>query len=76
MKRITVHAAVAVPSIAAGTVLGWQSRAANYLVQFPEKYKGGVHYTTVNRGGVREEIFTTPEAIEAARAASRCQAAL
>ncbi len=36
-------------------------------VQFPENYKQGVHYATVERGNVREELYTSPEAIEAAR---------
>lgn len=35
------------------------------LVEFPENYDKGVNYTTVNRGNVREELYTSREAIEA-----------
>ncbi|EKJ94941.1 hypothetical protein C241_16808 [Bradyrhizobium lupini HPC(L)] len=46
----------------------WQAWAANDRVQFPEGYENGVHYATVNRGGVSKEIFTSPQAIAAAKA--------
>ena len=49
-------------------VVVWQAWAANDRVQFPENYKDGVHYATVNRGGIREEIFANLEAITAAKA--------
>lgn len=35
------------------------------LVKFPENYDKGVNYTTVHRGNVREELYTSREAIEA-----------
>lgn len=35
------------------------------LVEFPENYDKGVNYTTVNRGNVREELYTSKDAIEA-----------
>lgn len=35
------------------------------LVKFPENYDKGVNYTTVNRGNVREDLYTSQEAIEA-----------
>ena len=35
------------------------------LVKFPENYKEGVLYTTVNRGNMRGEIYTSREVIEA-----------
>jgi hypothetical protein len=35
------------------------------LVEFPENYDKGVNYTTVHRGNVREELYTSQEAIEA-----------
>lgn len=35
------------------------------LVKFPENYDKGVNYVTVNRGDVREEAYTSREAIEA-----------
>lgn len=41
------------------------SETSRELVEFPENYDSGVHYTTVTRGNVREELFTSPEVIEA-----------
>ncbi|MFD1171778.1 hypothetical protein [Oceanobacillus picturae] len=35
------------------------------LVEFPEDYKEGVLYTTVNRGNMSGEIYTSREVIEA-----------
>ncbi|MFY0758047.1 cytochrome P460 family protein [Metabacillus dongyingensis] len=35
------------------------------LVKFPDNYDKGVNYATVNRGNVREEAYTSQEAIEA-----------
>lgn len=45
----------------------WRAFAANDRVTFPAGYAEGVHYATVNRGNIREEIFAPREAIEAAR---------
>lgn len=51
-----------------GSISVWQAWVANDRVQFPGGYENGVHYATVNRGGIREEIFTSPQAIAAAKA--------
>lgn len=42
-----------------------QSGYERELVKFPENYDKGVNYTTVNRGNVREELYTSRDAIEA-----------
>ncbi|MGA5692801.1 cytochrome P460 family protein [Cytobacillus pseudoceanisediminis] len=42
-----------------------QSGYDRELVKFPENYDKGVNYTTVNRGNVREELYTSREVIEA-----------
>ncbi|WP_322982074.1 cytochrome P460 family protein [Pseudomonas sp. C11] len=39
----------------------------NDRVEFPQHYKDGVHYTTVERGNIREELYVNREAIEAAK---------
>lgn len=64
--KLSFTSALAVTAF--GTAAVWQAWAANDRVRFPENYKDGVHYATVNRGGIREEIFTNPEAIKAAKA--------
>lgn len=66
VRKLSLSALLA--GMAAGTFTAWQAWAANDRVQFAEKYKDGVHYATVNRGGIREEIYTSPEAIAAAKA--------
>lgn len=49
------------------TTLAGQAIAGGELVKFPENYAEGVHYATVNRGNIREELFTNREAIEAVK---------
>src|SRR5215213_9672126 len=66
MKVQAVHILSAVLAIGAAAP-GLQSRAGSELVKFPENYESGVHYATVNRGNIREELFTSREAIEAAK---------
>lgn len=43
------------------------AQSPNEAVTFPETYREDVHYATVTRGDIREEIFTTPAALAAAR---------
>jgi hypothetical protein len=45
----------------------WQAWAAGDLVVFPETYRQAVHYGTVKRGNITEELFTNPAAIAAAK---------
>ncbi len=47
--------------------LGWQARAGGELVKFPENYAEGVPYATVDRGNLKEEIFTSRAAIDAVK---------
>jgi hypothetical protein len=58
---LSCAAAVAAAAVAA------PADAGRELVKFPDRYADGVHYATVNRGGIREEIFATSAAIEAAK---------
>jgi hypothetical protein len=41
--------------------------AGGELVKFPEDFAEGVHYATVNRGNIREELFTSRAAIDAVK---------
>jgi hypothetical protein len=66
MKANPVHIVSSV-LIAASVAIAWHARAGNEVVRFPENYERGVHYATVNRGDIREEIFTSREAIDAAK---------
>lgn len=45
-----------------------QAHADSELVRFPAEYAKEVHYATVNRGNIREELFTSRETIEAVKA--------
>ena len=65
MQRTLVRASATVLIIAVASAFGWQSWAGGELVKFPENFSEGVHYATVNRGNIREDIFTTRPAIDA-----------
>jgi hypothetical protein len=45
-----------------------QARAGRELVTFPETFAEGVRYATVTRGNIKEDIFTSQAAIDAAKA--------
>lgn len=62
--RAIIPVALAAMTAAVATVVWAQG---NDRVNFPENYKSGVHYTTVERGNIREEIYANREAIEAAK---------
>jgi hypothetical protein len=47
--------------------VAWRALAGGELVKFPENFAQGVHYATVPRGNIRQELFTSREAIEAAK---------
>lgn len=51
-----------------GAVVTWGASALTGMIRFPETYASGVHYATVNRGNIREELFTSQPAIDAVRA--------
>jgi hypothetical protein len=53
--------------LAGAVAVAWHARTGNEVVHFPENFESGVHYATVNRGNIREEIFTSRAAIEAAK---------
>jgi hypothetical protein len=49
------------------TVAGTVASQARELVVFPEQFAAGVHYATVKRGNITEELYTSREAIDAAK---------
>lgn len=57
----------AVLTLAAASAIARQAEAGRELVKFPDRYADGVHYTTVTRGNIREEIFITRSAIDAVK---------
>lgn len=48
-------------------VLSANALAGGELVNFPDGYTNDVHYATVNRGEIREELFASPAAIQAVK---------
>jgi hypothetical protein len=64
---------VAIPALAMALVAGlaatfaWQAKAGRALVIFPGNFAEGVHYATVTRGNITEEIFTSRAAIDAVK---------
>jgi hypothetical protein len=53
--------------VALAIMLSIAWRALSDLVKFPENYAEGVHYATVKRGNITEELFTTRAAIDAVK---------
>jgi hypothetical protein len=60
---------VAIRALAVAVPLGVSvaAEAGRDLVRFPEAYAEGVHYATVERGNIKEEIFTSRAAIDAVK---------
>lgn len=65
MKMRAIIPAALVATAAVAATFAWAQ--GNDRVAFPENYKSGVHYATVERGNIREEIYANREAIEAAK---------
>jgi hypothetical protein len=65
MKTIRSVAGAAIVAIL--PTLAWHATAGGDLVKFPQVYAEGVHYATVNRGNIREELFTNRAAIDAVK---------
>ena len=54
-------------------VFARRALASGDLMAFPEKYAQGVHYATVKRGNITEELYTSREPSRRPRTASRCR---
>lgn len=67
MKIISIRAVATALALAVLAGVGWQAKAGGELVTFPESYADGVRYATVERGNIREEIFTSRAAIDAVK---------
>src|SRR3954452_23116936 len=67
MRARSIHIPAVLLALGAIATVAWQARAGSDLVKFPENYATGVHYTTVNRGNIREEIFANRETIGAVK---------
>ncbi len=68
MKVRAFECAAATAVLALASTVAWQAIAGADLVVFPERYKEGVHYATVKRGNITEELFTSRAAIDALKA--------
>lgn len=68
MKTALAWNVAILSALAFALAFDWRALASSELVQFPEGYKQGVHYATVKRGNITEELFTSRDAIEAAKA--------
>jgi hypothetical protein len=67
MKTAYLRTLAIALGITTTTAPSWQAMADNGLVKFPENYADGVHYVTVQRRNITEELFTSRTAIEAAK---------
>jgi hypothetical protein len=66
MKKFAYPVALSVLAAFAVSLVGWQVHAESNRVQFPNLDEL-VHYTTITRGNVTENIMTSPEAMEAVK---------
>jgi hypothetical protein len=67
MKRFSSRTVLVALAVGVAAMVAWQAKAGRELVRFPENFVQGVQYATVNRGNIRQEIFTSREAIEAVK---------
>jgi hypothetical protein len=67
VKTILIHGLAITLALVVTVSLVERVRAGAELVKFPENYADGVLYTTVERGNIHEEIFTSPAAIDAVK---------
>lgn len=67
MKAKPIHILLMTLVLGVAATLAWQAQAGRELVRFPESYAEGVRYAVVPRGDIRQEIFTSREAIDAVR---------
>ena len=65
--RTRIPVLVLLSAMSIGTLVQPGARAADGEVDFPADYEDGVHYATVPRGNIRQEFYTSREAIAAAR---------
>jgi len=68
MKSRPIRMAIYAAFTFAASLTGWQVLAEPNRVTFPNDDQLGVHYTTVVRGNVREEMFASQEVIDRVKA--------
>lgn len=68
MKTSAIAGAVAIALLGLTAALTVSALAGGDLVVFPARYKDGVHYATVTRGSIIEELFVSRAAIDAVKA--------
>src|SRR5207302_514968 len=54
--------------LAVVAALVWQAQAGGELVKFPDNHTDGVRYAIVERGNLKEDIFTSRATIDAVKA--------
>jgi hypothetical protein len=67
MKAMSIHTLATALVLAVAATLPWSARAGGELVTFPENDAEGVRYAIVERGNLREEIYTSRAAIDAVK---------
>lgn len=63
-----IHAGPAILAMGAVASFCLNAFADGELVQFPASFEAGVHYATVNRGTIKQDLYTSRAAIEAVKA--------
>lgn len=63
----TLPTIVTVVAVSIVSVFAMRAFASGDLVKFPDNFESGVRYATVERGNIKEDIFTSREAVEAVK---------
>src|SRR5687767_7216990 len=67
MKEVPICTLAAALALTVAGSFAWTASAGGDLVKFPENFAEGVLYATVERGNLKEEIFTSRVAIDAVK---------
>jgi hypothetical protein len=67
VKAISIRIPAVALALAVAGTMACQVGAGGELVKFPERYADGVRYATVNRGNIKEEIFTSRATLDAVK---------
>jgi hypothetical protein len=66
-KALSIQSLSIALALAVAATLAGQGRAGGEIVTFPEKHAEGARYAIVERGNLREEIYTSHAAIDAVK---------
>jgi hypothetical protein len=67
MNLVSIRRLSATLLLGALVTFAWRADAGRELVRFPETFADGIRYAIVPRGAIRQELYTSQAAIDAAK---------